>query len=471
MLSSFFKKTISKMRFQKFLPKSIFGRFLLIITIPTLIVQIVSIYVFYYMHIDNVSKHMARSIVTEMDFIKKASNNPNYKDLIKTLSSDVDIKFSLENKRFFSKQYKIADSAWRRNRFFKYINPLPIIDPLNRFKQELKDRHLAPFVIYQDDIDDSRIFVKIKSDDKTITFNLPLKRITNTTKYIFTLWMLTTAIITSMISIIFLKNQIRSIKQLAKAAERFGRGQDVLGFKPNGAKEIRSAGISFIKMKERIIRQISGRTDMLSSVSHDLRTPLTRMKLELELMSETKGVEELKQDVNDMEKLIDEYLNFAKGDDKENPKKVKIKSFLEDKILKYYYKINKEIGSSINIENDFEMPIRALALKRALLNLIDNAFNYGSKVLLNVSINNNNLIITIDDNGPGIPDHEKDNVFKPFYRIDNARNLDKASAGSGLGLAIAMAAITAHGGRIKLSKSQLIGGLRVIIYLPISKSA
>jgi two-component system osmolarity sensor histidine kinase EnvZ len=222
-------------------------------------------------------------------------------------------------------------------------------------------------------------------------------------------------------------------------------------------------------MKERIIRQISNRTDMLSSVSHDLRTPLTRMKLGLELMQESPESQDLKQDVNDMEKLIDEYLNFAKGDDKEKPKKVKMKNFLEDKIIKYYHKINKEIGSSINIKDDFEMPIRFLALKRALINLIDNGFNYGTKVLLNASINNNNLIITIDDNGPGIPESEKENVFKPFYRIDNARNLDKAG-GSGLGLAIAMSGIAAHGGRIKLSQSQLIGGLRVIIYLPISKS-
>jgi two-component system osmolarity sensor histidine kinase EnvZ len=469
MLSSFFKKTISKIRFQKLLPRSLFGRFLLIITIPILMVQVVSIYVFYYMHIDNISKHMARSIIAEMNFIKKTSNDPEYKDLAKKLAVDVDIRFSLENKRFFSKQYKIADSDWKRNRFFKYINPLPIIDPFNRFKQELGAAKLTPFVIYKDDIDDSRIFVKVKNHDQTITYSIPVKRIANSSKYIFTLWMAVTAIITSIISIIFLKNQIRSIRYLTDAAEKFGRGGDVVNFKPSGAKEIRSAGISFIKMKERIIRQISNRTDMLSSVSHDLRTPLTRMKLGLELMQESPESQDLKQDVNDMEKLIDEYLNFAKGDDKEKPKKVKMKNFLEDKIIKYYHKINKEIGSSINIKDDFEMPIRFLALKRALINLIDNGFNYGTKVLLNASINNNNLIITIDDNGPGIPESEKENVFKPFYRIDNARNLDKAG-GSGLGLAIAMSGIAAHGGRIKLSQSQLIGGLRVIIYLPISKS-
>jgi two-component system osmolarity sensor histidine kinase EnvZ len=469
MLNSFFKKTISKIRFRKLLPRSLFARFLLIITIPTLLVQLVSIYVFYYMHIDNISKHMARSIIAEMEFIKKTSGDPDYKDLVKKLASDVDIRFSLENKRFFSKRYKIADSAWQRNKFFKYINPLPIIDPLNRFKQELEAAKLTPFVIYKDDIDDSRIFIRIKNYDRTITFSIPIKRVTNSSKYIFTLWMFITAIVTSIISIIFLKNQIRSIKQLTYAAEKFGRGGDVVNFKPNGAKEIRSAGISFIKMKERIIRQISNRTDMLSSVSHDLRTPLTRMKLGLELMPQSPEVEDLKHDVNDMEKLIDEYLNFAKGDDKEKPKKVKMKNFLEEKIIKYYHKINKKIGSSINIENDFEMPIRSLALKRALLNLIDNGFNYGSKVLLNASINNNNLIITIDDDGPGIPDAEKENVFKPFYRIDNSRNLDK-TGGSGLGLAIAMSGIAAHGGRIKLSQSQLIGGLRVIIYLPVSKS-
>ena len=221
-------------------------------------------------------------------------------------------------------------------------------------------------------------------------------------------------------------------------------------------------------MKERIIRQITQRTDMLSAVSHDLRTPLTRMKLQLEMMGESSEVSELKYDISDMEKLVDEYLEFVRGDEKEKSHLVKIKDFLQERIVDYYAKMDKKISYEIDVNDDLKVPVKKLALKRALVNLVDNAFNYGDKVELSISESKNNLIIVIDDNGPGIPESERSNVFKPFYRIDNSRNLDKKtpSGGSGLGLAITMDAITSHGGRIRLSDS-LLGGLRVVIYIPI----
>jgi two-component system osmolarity sensor histidine kinase EnvZ len=222
-------------------------------------------------------------------------------------------------------------------------------------------------------------------------------------------------------------------------------------------------------MKERIIRQISQRTDMLSAVSHDLRTPLTRMKLQIEMSKNPEEIEELKQDINDMEKLIGEYLDFARHDEREKAKPVNLKEFFNDKIINYYLKMNREIEARLKIADDFEMPLKKMALKRALVNLIDNAFNYGDKVMFSASLSQNNLMIIIDDNGPGIPENERNNVFKPFYRIDNSRNLDKtqkAGGGSGLGLAIAMDAVTSHGGRMKLTDSSL-GGLRVLIYIPI----
>lgn len=453
------------MKLKKLIPQSLYGRFLLIIVAPILIVQMVSIYVFYYGHLDVISKHMARSIVEEMAFVKKSVNKPEYAILMQDFSSNVGLNFSFEERRRLKKK-KIADSSWKENKIYNYIRPL--VDPYNRFKSELESHHLKPYEIFESPEDDDFIIVKIQTKQGLLSFDVPVKRITSSSAYVFTFWMALTALITSFISISFLKNQIRSIRNLSDAAEKFGRGQSAPELKPNGSTEIRSLAISFIKMKERVMRQITQRTDMLSAVSHDLRTPLTRMKLQIEMMVKSDEIDDLKQDIADMERLVDEYLNFTRSDDKEKSNPVHIKKFLQEKIVQYYGKMNKKIGGFIDLADDLEIPVKKLALKRALMNLIDNAFNYGNRAELIASLSDNNLIITIDDDGPGIPEEERVNVFKPFYRIDNSRNLDKKtpSGGSGLGLAIAMDAITSHGGHIKLSDSP-IGGLRVTIFIPV----
>ncbi len=453
-------------RLKRLIPDSLYGRFLLMIVAPTLIVQLVSIYVFYYTHLDVISKHMARGVVEEMTFIKKSINKPDYEKLLQDFSQDTGLSFSFEEKRRLKKHSKIADSDWKKNKIYDYINPL--IDPYNRFKSELKSHELKSFEIYENPENDDAIIVKIQTPQGLLSFDVPIKRITSSSGYVFTFWMILTAAITSIISIIFLKNQIRSIRDLSNAAEKFGRNQEAPNIKPTGSKEIRSLAISFLKMKERVTRQIAQRTDMLSAVSHDLRTPLTRMKLQLEMMANSEETMDLKQDISDMEKMVDEYLDFARVDEKEKSHLIKIKHFLEDKIINYYSKMHKKIGNFIKLPDNLEIPIKRLALKRALVNLVDNAFNYGDAVNLAATVSDNNLMIIIDDNGPGIPKSERNNVFKPFYRIDNSRNLDKMtpSGGSGLGLAIAMDAITSHGGRIRLSDSDL-GGLRVLIYIPI----
>lgn len=452
------------MKIKKFIPRSLYGRFLLMIVVPVLIVQLVSIYVFYYTHIDVISKHMARSVVEDMAFVKKSINKPGYKKLLRDLSNSIALDFSFEKRRKL-KDKKIADSNAKQNRIYHYINPL--IDPYNRFKSELEAHKLEPYEIFKGDNDDL-IIVKVQTRNGVLTFDVPDKRITSSSTYVFTFWMILTALITSIISIIFLKNQVRSIHNLKNAAEQFGRGQDAPYIKPSGSEEIRSLAISLIKMKERIMRQISQRTDMLSAVSHDLRTPLTRMKLQLEMMGDSDEIQDLKNDIYDMEKLANEYLDFAKSDDKEKPSKVKIRKFLKINVVDYYAKMNKKIGGIIDLPDRLEIDLKRTAFKRALINLVDNAFNYGEKVNFSADLSHENLIIVIDDDGPGIPEEERSDVFKPFYRIDNSRNLDKklVSGGSGLGLAIAMDAITSHGGRIRLTDSPL-GGLRVLIYMPI----
>ena len=451
------------MFFKRFIPKSLFGRFLLIITIPTLIAQAVAIYVFYYSHIDTISKHMARGVLGEMLFVKKTVHIAENQKLFKEFSENIDMRFSFRYGKKLSKKAKISRDNYKPKKILGFFNPLPIVDPLNRFKIELKNYGFTPFAIYNHPFRNDYLVVDVQLKDGVLSYEIPIKRITSSTKTVFTLWMITTSLLMSIIAIIFLKNQIRSIKGLSIAAEKFGRGQNVPDFKPSGADEIRSVGISFIKMKERIARQISQRTDMLSAVSHDLRTPLTRMKLQLEMMPESEEKDELKIDISDMEKMVNEYLDFARGGSREGTKATKIKDFLE-RIVLYYKKIGKEIVQKLELDNLLEIEVKRSNLQRAVRNLVDNAFSHANKVMITSFVTNERLKIIVDDDGPGVPKPERENIFKPFYRIDNSRNLDKT--GAGLGLSIVMDVVKSHGGRVEIDDCPL-GGLRVIINLPI----
>lgn len=458
--------TIAKFRFKKFIPRSLYGRFLLIVILSAVIIQLVSIYVFYYTHLDVISKHMARSVIAEMVFVKTSINKPGYENLLRELTVNTGLEFSFQEKRKL-KRKKIGDSDWRNSKFYEFINP--IIDPYNRFKSELQSHGLKPYEIFENPENDDLIIVKVQTSQGVLTFDVQVKKITSSSAYVFIFWMGLTIVLTSFLSISFFRNQLRLIRKLSESAEKFGRGQDAPNLRPVGSQEIRSLTISFIKMKERVLRQISQRTDMLSAVSHDLRTPLTRMKLQLEMMTDSPEIVDLKSDVSDMEKLINEYLDFARFDDKEKTKSVNIKEFLQEKIINYYGKMNRIIINKIDLDSNFVLELRKLAFKRAIINLVDNAFNYGKQVMLTANINKDNLLIIIEDDGPGIPEIERENVFKPFYRIDNSRNLDSksSSGGSGLGMAIAFDAIVAHGGSIKLSDSKDLKGLRVEISIPL----
>lgn len=458
--------TIAKFRFKKFIPRSLYGRFLLIVILSAVIIQLVSIYVFYYTHLDVISKHMARSVIAEMVFVKTSINKPGYENLLRELTINTGLEFSFQEKRKL-KRKKIGDSDWRNSKFYEFINP--IIDPYNRFKSELQSHGLKPYEIFENPENDDLIIVKVQTSQGVLTFDVQVKKITSSSAYVFIFWMGLTIVLTSFLSISFFRNQLRLIRKLSESAEKFGRGQDAPNLRPVGSQEIRSLTISFIKMKERVLRQISQRTDMLSAVSHDLRTPLTRMKLQLEMMADSPEIVDLKSDVSDMEKLINEYLDFARFDDKEKTKSVNIKEFLQEKIINYYGKMNRIIINKIDLDGNFVLELRKLAFKRAIINLVDNAFNYGKQVMLTASINKDNLLIVVEDDGPGIPEIERENVFKPFYRIDNSRNLDSksSSGGSGLGMAIAFDAIVAHGGSIKLSDSRDLKGLRVEISIPL----
>jgi two-component system osmolarity sensor histidine kinase EnvZ len=261
------------------------------------------------------------------------------------------------------------------------------------------------------------------------------------------------------ISLIFLKNQTRPITNLAKVAEKFGKGEEIEEFKPSGAAEIRQAGYEFDKMRKRIVRHLNQRSEMLSGISHDLRTPLTRMKLQIAFIKEKELSKKLAEDINEMEKMLNEYLQFTSSSYLEKNEYFDLSQLIE-KIIERYN--NKNI--SLSITPEIFINGRKNLIKRSINNLIDNAIKYGDKVRVELSGNNNNLFIKIEDNGPGIPEKEHENVFKPFYKIDKGRADSKSSVG--LGLSIASDIIRSHGGNIKLEKSTM-NGLGVKIFLPV----
>ena len=287
----------------------------------------------------------------------------------------------------------------------------------------------------------------------------PKDKIAPSSARIFALWITLPGLLLITIAIVFLKNQTRPIVNLAKAAEKFGKGEYIKEFRPSGAKEIRQAAYEFDKMRKRISIHLKQRSEMLSGISHDLRTPLTRLKLQLAMLKQQDVAKKMGDDIEEMERMLNEYLEFSRHQKNEDTEIVNLKDIIKDILEKYE---NKNIISKI--ENNVEINIRPNSIKRCLANLIDNGLAYGKKVEIIVKKTLNHIVIFIDDDGPGIPENERQNVMKPFYRIDKSRGQNKS--GVGLGLSIANDIIRSHGGDIALEKSSL-NGLRVKISLPL----
>lgn len=309
----------------------------------------------------------------------------------------------------------------------------------------------------------SRLSIQIGDDLLNIIFSN--KRVASSTTYIFVMWVIGSAIVMIIIATLFLKGQVRSILTLSKAAESFGRGHEIKKFKPSGSKEIRGAGVAFIEMKERIKRLLDTRTKMLAGVSHDLKTPLTRMRLTLSMLEDKDKASHLEQEVEEMNKMIEGYLKFAQLETHDHMSEVtmdvNLKEYLEkisDKYKNYESKVN------VNIPENIFVQLKPEYFSRSLCNLIDNSCRYAKNILIRAQSEENKFThIFIDDDGEGIPDGHLEEVFQPFFRVDKSRNSE--TGGVGLGLSIARDIIHKHGGEIKLSKSHL-GGLRATISLP-----
>jgi len=430
---------------KKILPKRLFYRALLIVAVPVLVLQLIITFVFFDSLWIKTNKGMTRALINEIStFVKVYDNEEIIKDELKnTFSLFLDLNIELVNNKTFDYQYS--------ERWFS---------PIDRtLRRELKSTfNLGEFWFnttnYKELID-----IRIKYKDGYFKFLVPKDRVSSSSARIFALWITVPAIIMVMISLIFLKNQTRPITNLARAAERFGKGEELEEFRPSGAMEIRQAGHEFEMMRKRILRHLNQRNEMLSGISHDLRTPLTRMKLQIAFIEDKDLANKLAEDINEMEKMLNEYLQFTSSSYIEKNEMFNLSELIDQVVNKYNNK---------NIENDLTPRVyingRKNLINRCLNNIIDNALKYGGKVKIKLSKKNTNLFITIDDDGPGIPNKEHENVFKPFYKIDKGRADSKSSVG--LGLSIASDIIRSHGGSIRLDKSKM-NGLSVKIFLPV----
>tara|TARA_B100001093_G_scaffold510820_1_gene577421 strand:+ start:626 stop:1948 length:1323 start_codon:yes stop_codon:yes gene_type:complete len=428
------------------LPKRLFYRALLIVAIPVIVIQLIITIVFFDSLWIKTNKGMTRALVNEIKTFVEFYSDENYdKNEITNLFSvyqDLNIEL-IQNEEFNN----IFDERW--------------FSPIDRtLRRELKSKfgnnqYWFNTVNYKELID-----LRIKYQNGYFKFLIPKDRVTSSSARIFGLWITVPAFIMVIISLIFLKNQTRPITALAKAAEKFGKGEEIEEFKPSGASEIRQAGLEFDRMRKRILRHLNQRSEMLSGISHDLRTPLTRMKLQTAFIKDKDISKKLTEDINEMEKMLNEYLQFTSSSFVEKDELFNLSEMI-DEIIKKYNNIN--ISKTL-IERVYFNGRKNL-IKRCINNLIDNALKYGKQVNIDLSKKSTNIFIKIEDDGPGIAEKEYENVFKPFYKIDKGRADAKSSVG--LGLSIASDIIRSHGGNIMLQKSKKLNGLEVRIFLPV----
>jgi len=427
------------------LPKRLFYRALLIVAVPVLVLQLIITIVFFDSLWIKTNKGMTRALINEINlFVEVYGNEETNKDELKNqFSLFIDLNIELVKNKNLENKYT--------ERWFS---------PIDRtLRRELKSSFGTEEFWFDTTSYKELIDLRIKYQDGYFKFLVPRDRVTSSSARIFALWITVPAIIMVIISLIFLKNQTRPITNLARAAERFGKGEDVDEFRPSGALEIRQAGHEFDKMRKRILRHLNQRTEMLSGISHDLRTPLTRMKLQIAFIKDKDLAAKLAEDINEMEKMLNEYLQFTSSSYVEKDEMFNLSELIEEIVTKYDNEnIQKDLLPRIYING------RKNLINRCLNNIIDNALKYGNKVQIKLNKENTNIFIIIDDDGFGIPKEEYENVFKPFYKIDKGRADSKSSVG--LGLSIASDIVRSHGGNIVLDKSKM-NGLSVKIFLPV----
>jgi two-component system, OmpR family, osmolarity sensor histidine kinase EnvZ len=430
------------------MPRGLYARALLIVILPIVLLQSAIAYVFMERHWEVVtyrlSAGVAREVAAIVETYKDFPDDPDHEKLRRIAATAMSVELTVLPRETLPEPKK-------RGSLFSLLD--------TALNKELARRIAQPFSV---NTGQSRNFVEIRValNDATLRMLFNRSHAYASNSYIFFMWMAIASIIILAVATSFLRNQIRPILRLAEAAEEFGKGRDVK-FTPKGAREVRRAGAAFLEMKRRVERAIEQRTTMLNGVSHDLRTIITRFKLSLALMGEGNEAVEMRKDVDEMERIVEAYLAFARGDGGETSTPTDIAVILDE------LKADSErhgLTTTLTIDGDPTLVARPASIKRLFANLVGNAQRYGQKLEFSIQNDGRSMFVHIDDDGPGIPLEKREDAFRPFYRLDESRNQDTAN--SGLGLAIARDIARSHGGDIELDRSPL-GGLRATVKLPI----
>ena len=428
---------------KKLIPSSLLGRSIIIIFVPIIVLVILTSLVFYQTSWNIISKRLTQSVVADINVI------------VKLIDQDLKFKAIIIAKDDFK-----MDVSYKNNTNLNPLSFRPERGILSfRLRQALEELN-KPFFYDLSNLDQgAKIAIQLNQD--LLIINVNKDRLYSESAFVFLLWMMFASLVLLIIAFFFMKGQIRPLKRLSIIAEAFGRGLDAPELKGAGALEIRQTTNAFNQMRTRIKRFLKQRTDMLAGVSHDLRTPLTRMKLQLSLMTDNKAKKELENDINEMTAMLDSYVSFVRGEAPEPIDRIKLNEFIEDICKNIKIKDQKLIT---NINSFIETSGRPLQLKRSIMNILENSLRYAKKIRVDVSNNDENCYIEISDDGDGILEKNYEDVFKPFFTLDPSRN--KLKGESGLGLTIARDIVRSHGGDIKLSKSDS-GGLKTTINLPL----
>jgi two-component system osmolarity sensor histidine kinase EnvZ len=435
------------LRLKHLLPRSLMGRALLIILVPLVVVQLVAFQVFYGSHLNIISRRLSSAVVGEI---------ATTIELLRRMPDPADQAWALQNawEQFELAMHLLADAPLPEER-----PPLLLLSARAGLAAALEDKLHLPFTTDWRSNPQS-VMVSIQMPDSVLQVEVPRKRLTAVAFYVFVLWLVGASLLLFGIAALFMRNQVRAIRRLASAAEAFGMGRDIGAIKPEGATEVRQAAAAFNRMQERIRRFLQQRTEMLAGVSHDLRTPLTRLRLALAMLPAGEAlhqdVADMTADVEEMERMIAAYLAFARGEGVEQARPTDLTAVLEDVAAGA-----RRAGAQVALAAPAELvlSLRADALRRAVTNLVDNARRHARHVALAASrLGERFVLVTVDDDGPGIPAERREDAFRPFE--------SESAGGTGLGLSIARDIVRAHGGDIVLEDSPL-GGLRARIQLPV----
>ncbi len=433
----------------KLAPRTLFVRATLAIVVPAILLQLIATFVFYEALWDNVTRRLSRSVVGDIKLVvalhSEFPGEANFAWIVQRARADV--RMAVE----FKPDAKLPEQS----------RPAAFYSILERELTSALDNYLGLPYYLDPAPTDRRVLIAVQVSDGVIEFTAPLGRLYTTSSWAFVTAMVGSALVLFGLATLFVRRELQPIRKLARIADALGKGRDVADFEPEGSLEARQAGRAFLTMRERLRRQIQQRTEMLAGVSHDLRTPLTRMKLGLAMLEEGPERRELEADVLDMERMIEGYLAFARGEGDEEPVLVDVGELLEE-VADGARRDGRAVR--VDLSGDLSIKLRPVAMKRCLSNLVGNALRHASRVELRARRRKTAIEITVDDDGPGIPADRREDAFRPFFRLDASRN--PRTGGVGLGLTIARDVVRSHGGELHLEDAP-IGGLRARLRLPV----